>query len=299
MGQEQTDDFPFDLTVIIPTIGRGSLANAVDSIVEPDLKVQILVITDKIENVSGVDAMLAGRRVQIIKGPNLGAPGARNEGIRLSSGRYIAFLDDDDLWLPLKATKQIREIEKTGDTENALCVVGVKFLAKNGKLRETPKENFQPKKESLANFIVGRKKLLFRGSQFCTVSILISSSFSERVKFNEATSIHDDWDFIIRLANLPGARVVQLHEKLVHVNQGSPNSISASRNWSKSLEFLDRHSSDIYGRSRFDFVLCNILLPALISSSREGVRESIRRLPVAFPHLGGLARFIAGVFLKR
>lgn len=43
-----------------------------------------------------------------------GAAGARNTGIDEASGRYIAFIDADDKWLPDKLMKQIQLMEKTG-----------------------------------------------------------------------------------------------------------------------------------------------------------------------------------------
>ncbi|WP_034445474.1 glycosyltransferase family 2 protein [Butyrivibrio sp. AE2032] len=56
-----------------------------------------------------------GKRIRLIrKESNVGAAEARNAGIDASSGRYIAFLDADDVWMPDKLEKQIAFMEKTG-----------------------------------------------------------------------------------------------------------------------------------------------------------------------------------------
>ncbi len=44
---------------------------------------------------------------------NVGVATARNKAIELSKGRYIAFLDSDDIWLPEKLAKQIAFMEET------------------------------------------------------------------------------------------------------------------------------------------------------------------------------------------
>src|ERR1039458_3668927 len=46
-----------------------------------------------------------GNRVRVISQPNRGLSGARNAGVRASGGEYVAFLDDDDEWMPQKLAR--------------------------------------------------------------------------------------------------------------------------------------------------------------------------------------------------
>lgn len=60
-------------------------------------------------------------RVKLIKlDVNSGAAVARNAGIKAAQGRYIAFLDSDDVWLPTKLEKQL-EFMRRGDIAFSYC----------------------------------------------------------------------------------------------------------------------------------------------------------------------------------
>ena len=57
--------------------------------------------------------------------------GARNKALKVTNGKYIAFLDVDDMWYPDKLEKQVKVMEK--NSEIGFCYSGFKFLSENGK----------------------------------------------------------------------------------------------------------------------------------------------------------------------
>ncbi len=66
----------------------------------------------------------------VVQQTNQGAAHARNRGVEEAKGRYIAYIDADDVWRPDKLAKQLEYMEKTGA---GFCFSGYEFGDENAK----------------------------------------------------------------------------------------------------------------------------------------------------------------------
>ena len=101
------------VSVIIPTYQLAHLVGqTIDSVLaQTYTDYEIIVVNDgSTDNTKEVLASY-GDRITVIHQENQGAAAARNAGIMATRGKYIAFLDHDDLWLPNKLEKQIAYLE--------------------------------------------------------------------------------------------------------------------------------------------------------------------------------------------
>jgi Glycosyl transferase family 2 len=111
------------VSVIIPVYGvENYIASTVQSVLEQTYNnFEILIIDDASADQSiKICQRFTDSRIRIIRQENRGLAGARNTGIRHAQGKYLAFLDGDDIWLPDKLEKHIAHLEKTPE-------VGVSF----------------------------------------------------------------------------------------------------------------------------------------------------------------------------
>jgi teichuronic acid biosynthesis glycosyltransferase TuaG len=77
-------------------------------------------------------AALKNSYIKVIRLPiNSGPVVARNEALRLASGKYIAFLDADDYWMPNKLKIQLKFMEENNAT---LCFTDYRFITEDGAL---------------------------------------------------------------------------------------------------------------------------------------------------------------------
>ena len=106
------------VSVIIPTYnGQHTLARAINSVLDQrgDFDVEILVCDDCSEDRTVSIARTFGCRV-LINPAHTGGPNAgRNRGIKAARGDFIAFLDQDDEWLPGKLQLQIDKMNEGYD----------------------------------------------------------------------------------------------------------------------------------------------------------------------------------------
>jgi glycosyltransferase involved in cell wall biosynthesis len=102
------DEKAFDISVIIPVFdGEAFLAEAMESVLRQTFKsFEIIVVDDGSTDRSSQIVKKHGPRVRYIYQDNQGTAAARNRGVEAASGNYLAFLDQDDVWLAHKLAVQ-------------------------------------------------------------------------------------------------------------------------------------------------------------------------------------------------
>ncbi|ELZ98097.1 glycosyl transferase family protein [Haloferax mucosum ATCC BAA-1512] len=107
------------VSVIIPTYNRADvLSRAIDSALDQTLSdVEVIVIDDASgdETDAVVESYDDPRVTYLAHETNRGGSAARNTGIEVATGEYIALLDSDDEWAPTKLERQVETIERRGD----------------------------------------------------------------------------------------------------------------------------------------------------------------------------------------
>ncbi|MBN1883578.1 MAG: glycosyltransferase [Deltaproteobacteria bacterium] len=105
-----------DVSVIIPTHNRlWALPGAIESVQEQRFtRWELIVVDDGSTDGTRDWIKRHAPRVRYIYQENRGVSAARNRGIAQANGRYIAFLDSDDRWMPEKLARQVSVMEAEG-----------------------------------------------------------------------------------------------------------------------------------------------------------------------------------------
>lgn len=102
------------LSVVIPAWNRGYvLSRCIRSVLGQSYRpVEVIVVDDGSTDDTTAVVMGFGDRVRLISQPNAGVCAARNAGLRVAQGEFVALLDSDDLWLPWKAEAQVAMLRR-------------------------------------------------------------------------------------------------------------------------------------------------------------------------------------------
>ncbi len=104
------------VSIIMPVHnGAATIGESIESVLSQNYSYWELIVVDdgSTDETKDIIMKYSDRRIRyFFQSKNIGVARARNIGIRISKGRYIAFLDSDDLWLPEKLQCQLEFMYK-------------------------------------------------------------------------------------------------------------------------------------------------------------------------------------------
>ena len=121
------------VSVVMPAYNcAASIGDSIESVLCQDVPLELIVVNDR--SPDDLDAAMAKylhdeRVVYVTNQVNMGAAMSRNRAMEMARGKYIAFLDSDDIWLPGKLKKQVELLEKSG---NVLCCTARALMTPEG-----------------------------------------------------------------------------------------------------------------------------------------------------------------------
>lgn len=107
-----------EISVIVPFYNREKyLEESLQSISSQDFRdFEVIAVDDGSTDQSiQIVNKLNDIPIKLISQKNLGAASARNAGIQEAKGRFITFLDSDDIWVPHKLSSQLADFYNSGD----------------------------------------------------------------------------------------------------------------------------------------------------------------------------------------
>jgi glycosyltransferase involved in cell wall biosynthesis len=244
-----------DVSIIIPVYQCARyLGEALDSVyAQTFTNYEVILVNDGSDDSEEIERCLAsrGNRVTYLKQKNRGPSAARNAGLLVARGRYVAFLDADDYWEPNHLAEQIAFINRAPGIdlayadafliEDGVQLAGRTFMARRTFMEEIPSSG----------------EVTFEGllDERCTV--LLSSVVARRQAvmavgmFDESLRYAEDYDLWLRMAKR-GARLAYQRKVLLHKRRHSESLTADSQKlFENALNVLDKVSrSDLTDSER-------------------------------------------------
>lgn len=228
------------VSVVIPTHNRVDLLpRAIDSVLNQTYKdLEVIVVSDG--SIDNTDVLMQkydrnGRVRYINYTPAKGGNYARNTGINAAKGEYVAFLDDDDEWLPMKIERQVALME--ADNEVGLVYTGIKCIYVN----EGISYSFMPTLRGDLS-----KKILFRNYIGSTSSVMLRRSLCRACRFDENLQARQDFDLWIKV--LQGCKADVVSEPMVnYYNYRNQTQVSSSTaKYIQATDYINKKYSDLF-----------------------------------------------------
>ncbi len=221
------------VSIVTPTYNRAEyLKEAIESVLAQTYQDWELIVVDDGSSDHTVQVlrkfMKDDNRIHYIKKENNGAAAARNTALHQVTGKYIAFIDDDDRWLPEKLQMQVELMES--DSEIGFCYVRFQIYKKVGNNLEKG-TLFPPflasKFEDLFDAFIAPSSAMFRKTCFDRVGW-----------FNPQYERCEDFDLWLRIAQMTKIAAIDKIGVFSVMDERHRGMDTEVRSWKIGIELL-------------------------------------------------------------
>ena len=224
------------VSVIIPTYNReNTIKESIDSVLNQTYKdIELIVVDDgSTDGTAGVVGSIKDGRLKYIQQENGGACVARNKGVSMARGEYIAFQDSDDTWSLDKLEKQVSVLENHTEADIVCCKT--KCTRSNG-------SHFTSLKGKTEGFV--------KPYGVSTQTLLVRREVFADAKFDPLVTRYQDLDFLLVASE---KHKIYLVPELLVVRNHQDNSISnhPERIYDMAKYFRVKHAKIMNDRHAF------------------------------------------------
>ncbi|MCA1581403.1 MAG: glycosyltransferase [Acidobacteria bacterium] len=266
------DTAPPRVSVVLTTHNRSRwMSEALASVLNQTWRdFEVLVVDDaSTDDTREVVRAVDDPRVRYLRNErNLRLPASRNRGIREARGEWVAFLDDDDAWLPEKLEKQIAVVGR-GAADLGLVYTGSVMVDRvSGKIHYT----WLPAKRGDLSEVLRDGNCLGPGG---STALARKTSLERAGLFDEDLRYGEDYDLWIRLASAASFDFVA--EPLIRCGIHPSGMTRSWVNWAAAMEPLLRKHEGYFGRQMRSEYLVAIGISRCMSGEMGAGRRAFLR----------------------
>jgi glycosyltransferase involved in cell wall biosynthesis len=240
------------VSIIVPTYNSSAyIYETIDSLLAQTFKdYEIIIVDDGSTDDTQEKLKIYGDKIKYIYQSNQGPSVARNNGITLAVGKYIAFLDSDDLWLSEKLELQVNFMENNPDyglvSCDALAFKDNQIIVQSMS-KERPLKSGWVLEDLLKENFLNTNNVLIRRDVFNTLGM-----FDINIVFSE------DYEMWLRIAEKYMIGYVDLiltKYRLHSTNRSEVNKEKQYESHSKIVQkYIERNRSDINKRNVLSYM---------------------------------------------
>lgn len=282
MSQEHSS---FSVSVVIAAYNaEATIERAIESVLHQTLPAdEILVVDDGSTDRTAEKVQRYGPPVRYLREENAGPATARNRGIQAARGHWIAFLDADDEWLPMKLQKQVEHLKRTAPLVWTFTNYWI-VEWKSGTVERAFDDHQTSARLNGREFFEDYLEFYAQVGHALTSTMMVQRSvLAEAGFFPEGARWGEDTDLFLRIA-YRWPKIGYLPDLLVRYSAGVPTSLTEQHRGQvrQRCELIERHlrlAAQFHREQAFEPCARQMLQTCIGRALATNPYEDFRELP--------------------